>query len=173
MFVARVIFGLFALSSLACLAGGCTQEASRDEMAGAVGAHSQRGPSFGDQVLYMGDAGGYRYVHLRRLGAWTGDREFKVPAAQWAMSQPFPYSENPARWRDVTWMDQDAPGFPRDPALHARVSFPEGAPRAQPFQMPATTQSQPGQTMPASERSGSSAVTPRSTAPTTQPASRP
>ena len=118
---------------------GCATETSPQRVARKVG-QPQQDPFFGNQVLYMGDRDGYRYVHVRSLHSYLGDRDYKVPAENWNMQHPMRYSTNPLNWRDVTWMNGDAIDFQQNAFLNASPSFPEGAPATQPFASPAAQQ---------------------------------
>jgi len=114
----------------------------------------------------MGDCDGYRYLHVRSIHSYLGDRDFKVADAQWPMTHPMKYSENPLHWRDVTWMNGDADGFPQNAFLYLTPTFPEGAPATRPFAAAPIQQFDFPQTQP--EASPGAA-----TAPATAPASRP
>jgi len=134
---------LFTASTilLSLLAIGCTQEISRDQLAAKVGRPCDV-QFFGDHAMYMGDADGYRYVHVHDLFScltFLGEREYKIPESQWPMQHPMPLTDNANFWQDVQWMNGDAPpGIPQSVFLTMTPTFPLGAPKTQPSEVPPT-----------------------------------
>ena len=118
-------------------------ESSRKDLADTVGKPIDI-HFFGDQAVYMGDHGGYRYVHLRDMSdfwGFPGECDFRVAQEQWPMEHPMPLTADATKWVDVTWMDSDAPeGVAQNPALHITPTFPLGAPKTQPAMIPTKTQ---------------------------------
>lgn len=126
----------FTIAMLATsLLTGCAQDLSRDQLAQTIGQPHDF-PVFGNHAVYMGDEGGYRYVHVRDInGFWNfvGECDFKVPASQWPMEHPMPLTDDAAQWRNVEWMNGDAPqGIGQNAFLSITPASPLGVPAMQP-----------------------------------------
>lgn len=117
----------------AAMTFGCTQDASRQAIVEKVGQPTDV-KFFGDQVLYMGDYEGYRYVHVRDMFDTYknyGECTYRIPQSQWPMTHPMPLTEDPAYWQQVTWMNGDAPpGVSQNIFMNLTPTFPLGAPPA-------------------------------------------
>ncbi|MDB5333555.1 MAG: hypothetical protein JWP03_4706 [Phycisphaerales bacterium] len=160
------------LAALLVFGAGCAQTISREQLAAKV--EKAGGQAYSDQFLYVGDSDGYHYVHRRSvysfgaaLPVWAvGDADYKVANSDWEVAHTFPLTDNPRRWRNVMWMDDDTRGIPQSPFMYATPSFPEGAPATRPTSFPA------GQNVPDTLPTTDSALPPESqpAAPTTQPA---
>ncbi|HZK82599.1 MAG TPA: hypothetical protein VFC46_16060 [Humisphaera sp.] len=124
------------------LAAGCTQNLSTDGLADKVGKPADV-HFFGDRAVYMGDQDGYRYVHVRDLfdeWTWLGECTYKIPESDWPMEHPMKLTCNAAKWKDVEWLNGDAPPRIRQNVdLYVTPSFPVGAPKTQPTTMSVMT----------------------------------
>ena len=98
---------MWKLSPLAAmLLVGCAQVASRDQVVDRLTrSESQVVP---DEAVWMGDSGGYHYIHVRNVYSYTGDQDYLVPVSQWDLPDSFPLTDDANRWRNVTWEDKDA-----------------------------------------------------------------
>lgn len=165
---------LLCVTGLALFSAGCAQEISSDQLASKIGRPHDVN-FFGDQAVYMGDRDGYRYVHLRDMfdfWGFLGECDYKVRESQWPMKNPMRLTGNASKWRDVTWLDGNAPeGVPQNVFLTISPSYPEGTPKTQPASMPSTTAygEMPG-SEPIAVPTPPAAATAPASAPTTQPA---
>src|ERR1700733_5946279 len=92
-----VAISLFVGSFLA----GCAQESSRDHIVSHL--TQSEAQVFPDHAVWMGDADGYHYIHVRNIYCMLGDKDYKVPVASWDLPDPFPWTDDASQWRNVQW----------------------------------------------------------------------
>ncbi|HWE02385.1 MAG TPA: hypothetical protein VG326_08225 [Tepidisphaeraceae bacterium] len=121
------------------MGAGCTQSISADQLAQKVDKPADV-QFFGDRAVYMGDKDGYRYVHVRDLfdkWTWLGECTYKIPDSEWPMQHPMPLTNDAEQWKDVEWLNGDAPpDVAQVSDLYITPAFPEGAPKTQPVTLP-------------------------------------
>jgi hypothetical protein len=166
------VFTLVSIS-IALFSAGCAEETSREHIVSHLTASESQ--VFPDHAVWMGDRGGYHYIHVRNIYCLLGDKDYVVPVATWDLPDPFPFTDDASKWRNVQWEDKDA-------LLRSRFAYVLLDPREQVASPSVRTDSQP--TQPATDIAPSATqqiepttiTAPSATqqnAPTTQPASQP